>query len=74
MIFSQLKLRTLDVGNNMIEEIENISHLSKLEEFWVSHSWISDRTACAMLIPCTFLGELQPDPVAQSSRRATRTA
>lgn len=34
----QTKLRTLDVGNNMIEEIENISHLSELEEFWVSIS------------------------------------
>lgn len=33
---SQVKLRTLDVGNNEIEEIENISHLSELEEFWVS--------------------------------------
>jgi protein phosphatase 1 regulatory subunit 7 len=33
---AQLRLRTLDVGNNAIEEIENISHLSELEEFWVS--------------------------------------
>jgi protein phosphatase 1 regulatory subunit 7 len=32
----QLKLRTLDIGNNMIEEIEGISHLTELEEFWVS--------------------------------------
>lgn len=31
----QTKLRTLDIGNNQIEEIENISHLSELEEFWV---------------------------------------
>jgi hypothetical protein len=33
----QVKLTTLDVGNNEIEEIENISHLTALEEFWVSH-------------------------------------
>jgi hypothetical protein len=32
----QVKLRTLDVGNNMITVIENISHLTELEEFWVS--------------------------------------
>ena len=28
----------LDIGNNMIEKIENISHLKNLEEFWVSLS------------------------------------
>jgi hypothetical protein len=32
---SQTKLRTLDVGNNEIEVIEGIAHLSELEEFWV---------------------------------------
>jgi protein phosphatase 1 regulatory subunit 7 len=32
---SQEKLRVLDIGNNMIEKIENISHLKQLEEFWV---------------------------------------
>ena len=31
----QTKLKTLDVGNNQITTIENISHLSQLEEFWV---------------------------------------
>lgn len=31
----QLKLRTLDVGNNMISVVEGISHLTQLEEFWV---------------------------------------
>jgi hypothetical protein len=35
-LICQTKLKTLDVGHNMIEEIENISHLSELEEFWVS--------------------------------------
>ena len=32
----QTKLKTLDVGNNMIEEIEGVAHLTELEEFWVS--------------------------------------
>lgn len=31
----QLKLQTLDIGNNRIPKIENISHLEALEEFWV---------------------------------------
>lgn len=31
-----LKLKTLDVGANKIEKIENVSHLKELEEFWVS--------------------------------------
>lgn len=30
-----LKLKTLDVGANKIEKIENVSHLKELEEFWV---------------------------------------
>ena len=25
----------LDIGNNFIEKLENISHLSNLEELWV---------------------------------------
>lgn len=38
---SQPKLRTLDAGNNFIETLENISHLTSLEELWVrsSHPW-----------------------------------
>ena len=32
---NQLRLTTLDVGNNQIEAIENIAHLKGLEEFWV---------------------------------------
>lgn len=35
MICLKIKLTTLDVGNNFIKEIENLSHLSNLEEFWV---------------------------------------
>lgn len=35
-IIYQKKLRTLDVGNNYIKRIENISHLTELEEVWVS--------------------------------------
>lgn len=31
----QVKLTTLDVGNNFIPAIENISHLTQLEELWV---------------------------------------
>jgi hypothetical protein len=37
----QAKLRTLDVGNNEIEVIEGIAHLSELEEFWVRTSKLS---------------------------------
>lgn len=32
----QLKLRTIDMGNNRIGIIENLSHLTNLEELWVS--------------------------------------
>lgn len=31
----QLKLRVLDIGNNFIQDIENVSHLTAMEEFWV---------------------------------------
>lgn len=37
----QLKLKTLDVGNNEIPEVENISHLSYLEELWVRDLFFS---------------------------------
>ena len=36
LICDQLELTTLDVGNNFIPAIENIGHLKKLEELWVS--------------------------------------
>jgi protein phosphatase 1 regulatory subunit 7 len=32
------KLTTLDLGNNFIPELENISHLSHLQELWVGAS------------------------------------
>jgi len=32
----QTKLWGIDVGNNQIPHIENISHLHNLEEFWMS--------------------------------------
>jgi len=32
----QVNLTTLDVASNRIKAVENISHLVKLEEFWVS--------------------------------------
>lgn len=31
----QTNLTTLDVGNNAISEIENLSHLTHLTELWV---------------------------------------
>lgn len=31
----------LDIGNNMIEKIENIAHLTNLEEFWVGAPGVS---------------------------------
>lgn len=37
---TQTKLRTLDIGNNEIEVIENVSHLKDLEEFWASYNKI----------------------------------
>lgn len=33
---NNIKLQTLDLACNRIDKIQNISHLSKLEEFWVS--------------------------------------
>jgi translation initiation factor 2 alpha subunit (eIF-2alpha) len=30
------------VGNNQIEEIEGVAHLSELEEFWVRHIGAGD--------------------------------
>lgn len=32
------KLRTLDIANNKVSKLENISHLTLLEEFWVRHA------------------------------------
>lgn len=37
------------MGNNEIEEIENISHLSELEEFWVS---LHIPLPCSIVYPC----------------------
>lgn len=36
----QKKLTTLDIAANRVKKIENISHLTELQEFWV---WISVR-------------------------------
>jgi protein phosphatase 1 regulatory subunit 7 len=33
---SNLRLRTLDVSNNRIAHLTNLSHLEQLEEFWAS--------------------------------------
>ena len=35
-----LKLRVLDIGNNFIERIENVKHLTNIEELWVCDSAI----------------------------------
>lgn len=35
-VLSQKKLTTLDIAANRIKMIENISHLTELQEFWVS--------------------------------------
>lgn len=34
-LIPQVNLVTLDLANNYIKKLENISHLLKLEEFWV---------------------------------------
>lgn len=34
-VCTQVNLSTLDLANNQIKKMENISHLVKLEEFWV---------------------------------------
>ena len=31
----QTKLRVLDIGNNFIQDLENVAHLPSMEEFWV---------------------------------------
>jgi protein phosphatase 1 regulatory subunit 7 len=36
LICSQTRITTLDLGANFITQIENISHLSQLEELWVN--------------------------------------
>ena len=37
----QVKLTTLDIGNNFISVIENLSHLKLLEELWVRKSLLA---------------------------------
>lgn len=46
-------MKTLDVAGNQISKIENISHLKKLEEFWVSSR--ARPPAGFVLIPATHL-------------------
>jgi protein phosphatase 1 regulatory subunit 7 len=45
LLTPETKLTTLDVGNNAITLIENISHLINLEEFWASYNQIPDLRA-----------------------------
>ena len=35
MSLPQKKLTTLDIAANRVKKIENISHLTELQEFWV---------------------------------------
>jgi len=35
-------LKTLDVGNNLIPEIENLAHLTCLEDLWMNGNKISN--------------------------------
>jgi protein phosphatase 1 regulatory subunit 7 len=36
-----LEISTLDLANNKIRVIENVQHLSKLEEFWVRRPFVN---------------------------------
>lgn len=38
-----VKIETLDVAKNRIKIIENIGHLSEMEEFWVSQQMTDDK-------------------------------
>lgn len=35
------KLKLLDLGNNMIEKIENVENMTQLEDVWLQHNKIS---------------------------------
>lgn len=43
LFFVQKKLKTLDLGTNFIPTIENISHLTSLDELWVGVFFIGVR-------------------------------
>lgn len=32
----------MDIGNNFIQKVENISHLTELEEFWANNNLIDN--------------------------------
>jgi protein phosphatase 1 regulatory subunit 7 len=38
LLVSKVNLTTLDLASNEISRVQNISHLNKLEEFWVCYS------------------------------------
>lgn len=42
-VLSQKKLTTLDIAANRIKKIENINHLTELQEFWVSVMFQADK-------------------------------
>lgn len=39
---SNLKLRVLDISNNEITHLTNVSHLKEMEELWASHCKLAD--------------------------------
>lgn len=56
----------LDIASNRIKKIENISHLTELQEFWVSLTrcdWRCSSARPAGVVWCEWTWELQPrDP------------
>ncbi len=47
----QVKLRTIDLGNNFVERLEGVSHLTKLEELWVSFALLNMLSMVAYVLP-----------------------
>lgn len=41
VLMYKVELTTLDIGNNFISLIENLSHLKLLEELWVRRSFFA---------------------------------
>lgn len=44
----QNKLTMLDIASNRIKKIENVSHLTELQEFWVSVTTPMQNGVCPM--------------------------
>lgn len=50
----KVNLGTLDLANNQIKKLENVSHLEKLEEFWVRNWLINPSLPCTITILSQF--------------------